>query len=121
MTADAESLTSLLSEFGGLWKISRTQRGGFVAQRRPLPAPPLVLTADTAPAFRELLARGYDTAKLTAIMRDFGSGWDVERVDPGSAWIAVSLLDGTMPRVVAAADLDSLRRRLSGAAAKPGG
>src|ERR1022692_4386311 len=57
---DAASLTVLLGEFGGLWQISKTPHG-YTAQRRPPPAPPLVLTAETVPALRELLQHGYDT------------------------------------------------------------
>jgi hypothetical protein len=34
--------------------------------------------------------------------------WDIERLDPGSTWVAVSR-DGAPARVMAAGDLDSLR------------
>src|ERR1017187_7149621 len=64
---DAASLTALLVEFGGLWQISKTPHG-YTAQRRPPPAPPLVLTAGTVPALRQLLQYGYDTGKLAAIV-----------------------------------------------------
>src|ERR1022692_3202957 len=66
----AASLTALLGDFGGLWQISKTPHG-YTAQRRPPPAPPLVLTAGTVAALRELLQHGYDTVKLAAIVADF--------------------------------------------------
>jgi hypothetical protein len=112
MTGDnAPSLTALLCEFGGLWVITRTPRG-FTAQRRPLPAQPVILAAATVSALRELLEHGYDTGKLAELMRVYGAEWDIERLDPGSAWVAVSC-DGALTRVIAAGDLDNLRSRLS--------
>src|ERR1039457_3771384 len=86
---DAANLTTLLGEFGGLGQISRTPQG-YTAQRRPRAAPPLVFTVETVPAMRQLLQHGYDTAKLAAIMRDFAAGWELEHLDPGSAWAAAS-------------------------------
>jgi hypothetical protein len=106
----AASLTALLGEFGGLWQIRKTSHG-YTAQRRPRPAPPIVLTAKTVPALRELLQHGYDTGKLAAIMADFGSQWELEHLDPGSAWVAVSH-DGYHTKIIAAEDLDSLRSTL---------
>jgi hypothetical protein len=108
---DAPSLTALLCEFGGLWAITRTSHG-FTAQRRPQPAPPVVLAAPTVPALRELLEHGYDTGKLAELMRDYGTQWDIERLDPGSTWVAVSH-DSAQTRVITAGDLDSLRSKLS--------
>ena len=114
MTSDdddaAASLTALLGQFGGLWQISKTPHG-YTAQRRPPPAPPLVLTAKTVAALRELLQHGYDTGKLAAIVADFGGQWEVERLDPGSAWVAVSR-DGHHTQIIAAEDLESLRDTL---------
>jgi hypothetical protein len=81
---------------------------GYTAQRRPPPAPPVVLIAETVAALRELLQHGYDTGKLAAIVADFGSQWEVERLDPGSTWVAVSH-DGHRTQIIAAEDLDSLR------------
>ena len=107
---DAANLTTLLGEFGGLWQISRTPQG-YTAQRRPRAAPPLVFTAETVPALRQLLQHGYDTAKLAAIMRDFAAGWEIEHLDPGSAWAAASRDHPT--QIIAAQDLDSLRATLS--------
>ena len=108
---DAASLTALLGEFGGLWQISRTSHG-FTAQRRPPPAPPVVLTAATVPALRHLLQHGYDTGKLAAIVADFGGQWQLERLGPGSAWVAVSR-DSHLTQIIAADDLDSLRSTLA--------
>ena len=76
---------------------------GYTAQRRPPPAPPVVLIAETVAALRELLQHGYDTGKLAAI-----SQWEVERLDPGSTWVAVSH-DGHRTQIIAAEDPDSLR------------
>jgi hypothetical protein len=106
----ATSLTVLLGEFGGLWQISRTSHG-YTAQRRPPPAPPVVLTAGTVPALRELLQHGYDTGELAAIVADFGGQWHVEHLDPGTTWIAISR-DGHRTQIIAAEDLDNLRSAL---------
>jgi hypothetical protein len=114
---DAASLTALLCEFGGLWDITKTPHG-YTAKRRTLPAPPLVFTAGTVPALRGLLEHGYDTGKLADLPRDFAAGWEIEQLDPGSAWAAVSR-DGDLTQVITAADLDSLRSRLSRGPAGP--
>jgi hypothetical protein len=108
---DAISLTALLCDFGGLWEITKTARG-YTAHRRPVPAPPLVFTAATVPALRELLEHGYDTAELADLLRGFAVGWDIERLDPGSVWVAVSR-DSGLPQVITASDLGSLRTKLS--------
>jgi|ERR1035438_3113177 hypothetical protein len=105
------SLTGLLTEFGALWDIISGLRG-FTAQRRPPPSRPVVFTAATAAALRQLLEHGYDTAKLAAIMREFSGTWEIEHVDPGSEWIAVTRQRGSL-QMIAAPDLDSLRLRLS--------
>jgi hypothetical protein len=107
----AASLTALLGEFGGLWQISKTPPRLHGATPSP-PAPPLVLTAGTVPALRELLQHGYDTGKLAAIVADFGGQWEVEHLDPGSAWVAVSHT-GHRTQIIAADDLDSLRTTLA--------
>ena len=107
---DAASLTTLLGEFGGLWQISKTPHG-YTAHRRPPPAPPVVLTAGTVAALRELLQHGYDTGKLAAIMAEFGDQWELERLDPGTAWVAASH-DGHLTQIITAEDLDSLRSTL---------
>jgi len=107
---EAASLTSLLSDYGALWDISRTPHG-YSARRRSRPGPPATLTAATVPARRELLQHGYDPAALAALTRDF-TGWDIERVDPGSAWVAIAR-DRHPPQVITASDLATLRRNLS--------
>ena len=120
---DAVGLTSLLRDYGALWDITRTPRG-FTARRRRHSAPPVVLSAETTPGLRELLEHGYDPGILAALMRDFAE-FEIERIDPGSEWVAVSHGHHPAP-VVAAADLDSLRGKLSRAQdgkpadAKPG-
>ena len=113
MTADdAASLTALLRDHGGpLCEITRTPRG-YRAVRRPLTAPPAVFTAATVAALRELLEHGYDPAELAAVIRDYGGEWQVEHIDPGSAWIAVCRGDDSVMRVIAANDLGSLRGSL---------
>jgi hypothetical protein len=109
---DAASLTALLRDYGGpLCEISRTPQG-YRAARRPPPTPPLAFTAATVPALRELLEHGYDPAKLAAVISDFGGEWQVEHIDPGSAWIALSHGEDGLIRVIAANDLDSLRGSL---------
>src|ERR1017187_2722877 len=108
---DAANLTALLGEFGGLWQISRTSHG-YTAQRRPPPAPPLVLTAKTVRALRQLLQHGYDAGKLAAIMADFGGQWEVEHLDPGPA-LAGASHEGSHTQRMAADTLDSLRTPLT--------
>lgn len=82
------------------------------AVRRPLAAPPAVFTAATVAALRELLEHGYDPAELAAVIRDHGGEWQVEHIDPGSAWIAVCRGGDGVMRVIAANDLGSLGRAL---------
>jgi hypothetical protein len=106
---DAASLTALLYDYGGLWQITKTSQG-YRAQRRPVTTPPTVLSAQTVPALRGLLEHGYDTGKLADLMRDFAQ-WEIDRLDPGSAWVAVSR-DGHHTQIIAAEDLDTLRDTL---------
>ena len=103
---DAADLTALLCGYGGLWQITKTP-DGYRAQRRPRAMPPAAFTAHTVPALRELLQHGYDTAKLAELLRDFGQ-WEIERLDLGSAWVAISR-DGDPAQVITAPDLDTLR------------
>jgi hypothetical protein len=63
-------------------------------------------------ALRELLEHGYDARKLAGLMRDLGDEWEIEHLDPGSAWVAVSYA-GNVTRVITAGDLGSLRDKLS--------
>ena len=104
---DAADLTALLGEFGGLWEITKTPEG-YMAKRRPLPASPLIFTAETVPDLWELLEHGYDAAKLADLLKDFAAAWDIEHLDPGSVWVAVSR-GGGPARVITARDLDSLK------------
>ena len=97
---DAASLTALLYDYGGLWQITKTPQG-YRAQRRPVTAPPAIFTAKTVPALRGLLEHGYDTGELAAIIRDFGSQWEVERLDPvphGSQSAATTATHASSPR-----------------------
>jgi len=109
---DAASLTALLRDYGGpLCEITKTPQG-YRAARRPLPAPPLVFTATTVPALREMPEHGHDPARLAAVIRDFGDERQAGHIDPGSAWIAVCRGGDGLIRVIAASDLDSLRNSL---------
>jgi hypothetical protein len=108
------NLTGLLCDYGALWDINRTA-DGYTARRRPRHIPPAVLRADTIPALREQLENGYDPATLTAITRDYGTGWHIGHIDPGSAWAAISR-DSGHAEVITAHDLDSLRTSLRRAA-----
>ena len=73
---DAASLTALLRDYGGpLCEITRTPKG-YRAVTRSASAPPVVFTAATVPALRELLEHGYDPAQLAAVISDFGQ-WQV--------------------------------------------
>lgn len=117
MNDDATSLTELLCDYGALWEISRSGRG-FRAQRRRLPAPPVVFTAPSVAALRRLLAHGHDPAELATISHTFGGEWQVERIHPGSAWLAVSRT-GAPIQVIVADDLAGLRAKLDGAG-RPG-
>ena len=105
---DAASLTALTSDYGQLWEIGRTPKGVRAQQRRS-PAPPVVFTAPTVAALRELLEHGYDPATLAAVIRDYGDQGQVEHIDPGSAWIALSRGDDGLIQVIAANDLGALR------------
>src|ERR1017187_6329274 len=107
---DTASLPGLLSDYGALWDITRAPRG-YTARRRPRPAPPTVLPPATIPALREFLEHGYDTAALAALTRDF-TGWQIEHVDPGSTWAAISR-DHHPAQMITASDLDGLRASLA--------
>jgi hypothetical protein len=108
---DAANLTALLRDYGQLWEIGRTPKGVRAQQRRS-PAPPAVFTAPTVAALRELLEHGYDPATLGAVNRDYGGEWQIEHIDPGSAWIALSRGDDDLIQVIAANDLGTLRGSL---------
>ena len=114
---DAASFTSLTSDYGALWELTRKPQG-FRAQRRPLPAHPVILTAETIPALRELLEHGYDPRVLAAILRDHHASWQIEQLDPGSAWLAISRDPGHI-QVITAADLPALHHKLDTAPGEP--
>ena len=117
MNDDAASLTELLRDYGALWEISRSGPG-FRARRRRAPAPPVVFTAPSVPALRLLLEHGYDPGQLAGITQDFGSDWQVEHIDPASAWLAVSRAGGRI-RLIVADDLDGLQVKLDKARREP--
>ena len=52
-----------------------------------------------------------ERARLRAVMRDFGAAWEIERVPPGAAWVAVTRR-GSWVHVIAAHDLDTLRTKI---------
>src|ERR1700733_7919867 len=59
--------------------------------------------------------RGEDErTQLRAVMRDFGPAWEIERVPPGAAWVAVTR-GGSWVHVIAAHDLDTLRTKIEAA------
>jgi hypothetical protein len=59
--------------------------------------------------------RGEDErTQLRAVMRDFGPAWEIERVPPGAAWVAVTRR-GSWVHVIAAHDLDTLRTKIEAA------
>jgi hypothetical protein len=58
--------------------------------------------------------RSDESGKLRAVMRDFGPAWEIERVPPGAAWVAVTRR-GSWVHVIAAHDLDTLRTKIEAA------
>jgi hypothetical protein len=57
------------------------------------------------------------SAKLAGLFRDYGHRWEIEHLDPGSAWVAVTR-NGSFVQVIAAHDLDQLRAELKKADAE---
>jgi hypothetical protein len=55
-----------------------------------------------------------DRDRLRAVLRDFGPAWEIERVPPGAAWVAVTRR-GSWVHVIAAHDLDTLRDKIEAA------
>ena len=109
---DAANLTALLHDYGGpLCEITRTPKGYRAATRSPS-ASPVVFTAATVPALRELLEHGYDPATLAAVISDYGGDWQIEHIDPGTTWIALSHGGDGLIRGIAANDLGALQRSL---------
>jgi hypothetical protein len=48
------------------------------------------------------------------VLRDFGAAWEIERVPPGAAWVAVTRR-GSWVHVIADHDLDTLRDKIEAA------
>jgi hypothetical protein len=55
-----------------------------------------------------------ERTQLRAVMQDFGPAWEIERVPPGAAWVAVTRR-GSWVHVIAAHDLDTLRTKIEAA------
>jgi hypothetical protein len=60
------------------------------------------------------------SGKLAGLFREYGHRWEIEQVDPGSAWVAVTR-DGSFVQLIAAHDLDELRAELKKADAEDPG
>jgi hypothetical protein len=64
------------------------------------------------------VAAGYaGSGKLAELFREYGHRWEIEQLDPGSAWVAVTRI-GSFVQVIAAHDLDELRAELKKADAE---
>ena len=59
----------------------------------------------------------HDNGKLIGLLGDYGDRWEIEELDPGSAWVAV-IRRGSFVHVLAAHDLDDLRAKLQKADAE---
>ena len=55
--------------------------------------------------------------KLAGLFHEYGHRWEIEHLDPGSAWVAVTR-KGTFVQVIAVRDLDDLRAELKKAEAE---
>jgi hypothetical protein len=55
-----------------------------------------------------------ERTQLRAVMQDFGPAWEIERVPPGAAWVAVTRR-GSWVHVIAAHDLGTLRTKIEAA------
>ncbi len=55
-------------------------------------------------------------ARLAGLLAEYGDRWEIEELDPGSAWVAVTRR-GSFMHVLAAHDIDDLRAKLQTAAA----
>jgi hypothetical protein len=56
------------------------------------------------------------SGKLAGLFHEYGNRWEIEHLDPGSAWVAVTR-NGSFVQVIAAHDLDELRAELQKAEA----
>jgi len=66
---------------------------------------------------RQDAAGSAGSGKLAGLFREYGHRWEIEHVDPGSAWVAV-MRNGSFLQVIAAHDLDELRAELKKAEAE---
>ena len=57
------------------------------------------------------------SGKLAGLFREFGHSWEIEQLDPGSAWVAVTR-NRSFVQVISAHDLDELRAELKKADAE---
>ena len=57
------------------------------------------------------------SGKLAGLFHEYGHSWEIEHLDPGSAWVAVTR-NGSFVQVIAAHDLDELRAELKKAEAE---
>jgi hypothetical protein len=62
-------------------------------------------------------ARSASSGKLAGLFREYGHRWEIEELDPGSAWVAVTR-NGSFVQVIAAHDLDELGAELKKASAE---
>jgi len=60
---------------------------------------------------------GAGSGKLAGLFREYGHRWQIEQLDPGSAWVAVTRI-GSFVQVIAAHILDELRAELKEADAE---
>jgi len=52
------------------------------------------------------------SGKLAGLLREYGHRWEIEQLDPGSAWVAVTR-NSLFVQVLTAHDLDELRAELN--------
>ena len=57
------------------------------------------------------------SGKLAGLFHEYGHSWEIEHLDPRSAWVAVTR-NGSFVQVIAAHDLDELRAELKKAEAE---
>jgi len=53
-------------------------------------------------------------ASLAALFRDHGQRWEIERLEPGSQWVACTR-DGQAVQIIAARDIAGLRYHIEAA------
>jgi hypothetical protein len=55
----------------------------------------------------QVAAGSAGSGKLAGLFREYCHRWEIEQLDPGSAWVAVTRI-GSFVQVIAARDLDEL-------------